>query len=119
MSATVETVLWTIEIVCTDRGQHPRVWMTRMRLDKWSDGHESWSSPVPLTAARSKTDLKHMPYGPPDPNAEPGAAVSRDAYGFACPRCSRWPRISRERWIKLMDGARRGAVAEFDVSYLD
>lgn len=104
-------LLWSIEIVCTDRGQHKRTWITRMRLDRRDDGSEGWSSPI--------TDGKHSMYGPPDADAEPGDMISRESYGFACCRCTRHPKIRRDRWKALMDGARRVGLEEFDVSALD
>jgi len=135
---------WTIEIICTDRGQHKRTWMTRMIWDApWtpteeqsesyrrameqylsspaevdemvrSQGKGGWHSFIPGSPAP-----KHDMYGPPVHDAEPGSVVSREAYGFACSRCTRWPKINGVRWIALMEAARGAGVSEFDVSYLD
>lgn len=104
-------LLYAVEVVCTDRGQHKRTWITRMRYDRREDGTLGWSSPV--------VEGKHAMYGPPDPDAHPGDGLSRESYGFACSRCTRWPRIEAARWLALMDGARRVGLAEFDVSALD
>lgn|SRR5690625_4213650 len=99
---------WSIEVVCTDRGQHKRTWITRMSND--GDG---WRSVI------VGKQVKHDMFGPPLHDAPEGGPTSREAYGFACSRCNRWPRIAGSRWIALMDGARRVGHVEFDVSYLD
>lgn len=101
---------WTVEIVCTDRGQHKRTWMTRFI---WDGPEEGWRSFIP--GQRPAHDM----YGPPDVDAEPGSLVSRESYGFCCSRCDRWPKVHRDRWLKLLDGARSVGMTEFDVSRLD
>ncbi len=105
---------FTVEIVCTDRGQHKRTWMARYIADQTETGTWRWrtyilGSPTP----------KHDMHGPPEADAEPGSPVSRTAVGFACSRCSRWPRIGWENWLRILDDARRAGLTGFDVSYLD
>ncbi len=87
-----DTEDWTIEIVCTDRGQHKRTWMTRFR---WGGG--GWTS----VRGYREPSPKHDMFGPPDLRAEPGDALSRQSFGFACSRCSRSPKINRVRWIEI------------------
>lgn len=101
---------WTVEIGCTDRGQHKRTWMARYIWEEES-GWRTFiaGSPVP----------KHDMHGPPETDAEPGSLISRDSVGFACSRCTRWPKIRWERWLAIMDAARSGGHPEFDVSRVD
>jgi hypothetical protein len=106
---------WTVEIVCTDRGQHKRNWITRFIWDDWGDGWR-WHYVFPGGWGDAP---KHDMYGPPERDAEPGSAISRKSDGFACSRCNRWPKIKRDRWIEIMDAAHNASISEFDVSYLD
>jgi hypothetical protein len=101
---------WTVEIICTDRGQHKRTWLTR---SIWDAGH-GWRHFI-----SGSPEPKHAMFGPPLADAEPGEVTSRDSYGFACSRCNRWPKISGDRWIELLEGARHAGYTDFDVSYLD
>jgi len=137
---------WTVECICTDRGQHKRTWMARMiwhaPFDPTPEEQDSYRRALEanmlqtLAASRIAEAVarlgqggwtsfltpeghKHAMFGPPLHDAEPGGAVSRESYGFACSRCDRWPRINKDRWIALMDGARAAGISEFDVSYLD
>ena len=100
----------TVEVVCTDRGQHKRTWMARYI---WEAGR-GWRTFIAGSPAP-----KHDMHGPPAADAEPGGALSTDSVGFACTRCTRWPKIRWERWLELMEGARSSRIEEFDVSYLD
>jgi hypothetical protein len=100
---------WTVEIVCTDRGQHKRTWMTRWIWES-SDG---WRSFILMS------DLKHDMYGPAMLDEEPGSVASRESYGFCCSRCPRWPKIKWDRWLEIMEASRDAKLDEFDVSYLD
>lgn len=113
-----ESRRWTIEVVCTDRGQHKRTWMTRFIWEPEELDHPRgpwrWRSFIPGEPA-----VAHDMYGPPFADAEPGSGVSREAYGFCCSRCSRWPKVGLDRWLALIDGARRVGMTEFDVSRLD
>jgi hypothetical protein len=108
---------WTVEIVCTDQGQHKRTWMTRFIWDPpdsvGGPSTEGWRSFI--LGPTSTHDM----YGPPDPDSDPGSSIGHESYGFCCSRCPRWPKIKNERWIQLMEGARRGGLREFDVSRLD
>jgi hypothetical protein len=101
---------WTVEIVCTDRGQHKRTWMARYIQDASSQG---WRTFI------LGHEPKHDMHGPPEFDAEPGSVVSRGSVGFSCARCTRWPRIKWDTWQQLLTNARRGGLHEFDVSYLD
>jgi hypothetical protein len=85
---------WTIEIVCTDRGQHKRTWMTRFIWEPAEGWRSLWLGP----------DRKHDMYGPP--------TKSHESYGFCCSRCKRWPRVEPSRWTKIMDAARNEAPPE-------
>ncbi|SFN62646.1 hypothetical protein SAMN05216219_1513 [Mycetocola miduiensis] len=94
-----------LPVVCTDRGQHKETRLT--------------------AAIREMNGELHMPnaleaFSPPmGKEATPGSMMSRGAYTFICPRCSRTPQIKAARWWELV---RRHAVVGaqvLDVSLID
>ena len=98
------TDAYDIAIVCTDRGQHPKVRLTTVTLsEEPPQRHMSYA-------------LRH--FAPPDPKAEPNSAISRDSYTFDCPRCARHPTIKRETWWQAMEDTRAARLDEIDLSQL-
>jgi hypothetical protein len=105
---------WTVEVICTDRGQHKREWLAEFETYQRDDGTVEFRR---ITARHPKR--KHHTFVPAASNAEAGTPVSRKSHSFNCPCCTRWPRIDADRWDEILDGARRAGFEEFDVSYLD
>ena len=83
---------WTVFVVCTDRGQHASVAITRINGLLNADGERSRH--MPLLEAKGGIP----PWYPPDNEAREGEGVSRSSYQFGCPKCGRHVRVDRDRW---------------------
>ena len=104
---------WTVEVICTDRGQHKREWLAEFETHQRDDG----TVVRRITARHPKRE--HHTFVPAVSNAEAGTPLSRKSHSFNCPGCTRWPRIGIDRLGEILDAARRARLEEFDVSYLD
>lgn len=95
---------WTIAVVCTDKGQHPRNRLFRVAW--WPDGT--------MTSGPVSANLQ-----PPSDDIRPGEAGSRTSYVITCPRCARTPQFAAERYAAVMSGARAAGLHVLDVSRLE
>ena len=99
---------WLLPIVCTDGGQHSMTLLSHAFEDP-AIGLSYTADPRFVHVTRQA-----------DAIGVPGA--SRESVRFTCPNpgCSRTPTVGRERWAKILDGARADeSLAYFDVSGLD
>jgi hypothetical protein len=92
---------WRIEIVCTNRGQHKRTWITAF----------SWTVTEGWLATLGDGTFKHPMFSI---MREDGQATT----GFACSRCRRRPKIPFTRLEPILDEKRRQHSPELDVSKL-
>ncbi len=89
-------------VVCSDRGQHESVLLTTARREL--DGTHGMNHALRYFAPPSRDD--EFP------------ELSRESYVFRCPRCSRTPRIKRDRWWSLIDELGRQEQTTLDLSLL-
>ncbi|MFF9006083.1 hypothetical protein [Streptomyces goshikiensis] len=94
---------YRVGIVCTDKGQHPRVRLTMARREP--DGSHG------MTYAFRN-------FAPPMSDAEPQTAVGRNSYVFRCPSCPRMPQVEATRWWEIIDRLAAAGLKELDISLL-
>lgn len=112
-------VVQSLEVVCTDRGQHTRAFLARVRWLADGSATMPWAEmPRKGNRVRDEDDDRTMPrWDPPQPNAEPGTG-SRNSYTFWCRRCGRDMQVRGERWWELMEKARAARLSTVDISLL-
>lgn len=104
------SVEWAIPVVCTDKGGHKKVTLTRVEKIVETDG-TSWHH-MPLIEARDGVP----PWYPPVADADRG--VSRSSYVFDCPKCNRHVVVSRDRWWTYARAVVESLLDQIDVSLL-
>lgn len=98
-----QPVVYRVQIVCTDRGQHDPV---RITTCAWfEDGTQSMSH-------------SYRWYSPPTKAADTESGMSHSSYTFSCPSCERTPAIAPERFRAALDAIRRVGLKELDLSRL-
>lgn len=112
-------IVQSLEVVCTDRGQHPRLFIARVR---W---HADGSKGMPMSVmarqgnrvADEDDDRAWPSWDPPTPSAEPGTG-SHHSYTFWCRRCGRETQVRHERWWAAMDQCYTAGIPVVDLSRL-
>lgn len=91
-------------VVCTDRGQHGRIVLTRIKADR-----------AVLTLDRVET---HRRVTVPNQANAPGAD-SRESYRFLCRKCGRDVRIDKRRLAAGVELASQRRLSDVDISLID
>lgn len=98
---------WTLQIGCTDRGQHRWTRIATVQRTIGADGEVARTMPV-----RDSWTF-------PDEEAVAGTGISRNSYRFVCSRCPRHWTIDRDRWwTALRAVVETTEVAQIDLSLL-
>jgi hypothetical protein len=92
----------TVDIICTDRGQHKRTWMTLFSQN--TEG--GWSARI------GDGTSKHQMFSIMRTDG-------RATCEFDCARCPRRVRVSYDRLERDLDKTRRQGRTELDVSWIN